>query len=188
MAIIAKNSRSYFFQKFTPVRKWKLESRRIRAYNRCDKWPFIVVGPSGQTLYLSGEYQNPENWAAQKTENATVLMARPQEGGKHDLLGRICTYIDENINQKLTLRSVAEQFHVSVSTITQMFQRKTGETFHQYLTRQRMDAARELIRCGTALEDVGRMVGYTDHSTFYRAFRQTFGASPRDYRRELMTR
>ena len=43
-----------FFQKFTPVRKWKLESRRIRAYNRCDKRPFIVVGPSGQTLYLSG--------------------------------------------------------------------------------------------------------------------------------------
>ena len=161
-----------------------MSKEKDNAENR----PFIVVGPSGQTLYLSGEYQNPENWAAQKTENGTVLMARPQEGGKQDLLGRICTYIDENINQKLTLRSVAEQFQVSVSTITQMFQRKTGETFHQYLTRQRMDAARELIRCGTALEDVGRMVGYTDHSTFYRAFRQTFGASPRDYRRDLMPR
>ena len=150
--------------------------------------PFIVVGPSGQALYLSGEYQNPENWAAQETENATVLIARPQENGKQDLLVKICGYIDENINQKLTLRSVAKEFQVSVSTVTQLFQRKTNSTFHQYLTRQRMDAARELILCGTALEEVGRMVGYTDHSTFYRAFRQTFGASPREYRREIMTR
>ena len=149
--------------------------------------PFIVVAPNGQSLYLSDEYKNPENWAAKKTEKATMLMARPQDSRKQDLLNQICAYIDENLSQRLTLRRISAQFQVSVSTITQLFQRRTNGTFHQYLTHRRMEAARELIRCGTAIEEAGRMVGYTDHSTFYRAFRQTFGASPREYRREIMT-
>ena len=45
--------------------------------------------------------------------------------------------------------------------------------------------ARKLIFQGRTLESVGREVGYQDHSTFYRAFRQTFGMSPREYRKTL---
>ncbi len=104
---------------------------------------------------------------------------------RQNLLGRITDYVDAHLTEKVTLKEVAEYCGVSVSTITQLFQKKAGTTFHQHLTQRRMEAAMTLIRSGTPLEEVGKCVGYGDHSTFYRAFKQHFGVSPREFRREL---
>ena len=53
---------------------------------------------------------------------------------------------------------------------------------YKFLTERRMAAAVELIQQGVPLEEVGKRLGYTDHSSFYRAFRKQFGMSPRDYK------
>ena len=101
---------------------------------------------------------------------------------KQELLIRIASFVDNNLDQPMTLQIVARRFGVSVSTVTQLFQRRAGLTFHSFLTQRRMAAAVELIGQGVALEEVGRQVGYGDHSSFYRAFKQTYGLSPRDYK------
>lgn len=100
------------------------------------------------------------------------------------LLGKISVYVDVHLTEKVTLKDLADHCGVSISTITQLFQKEGGTTFHQYLTQRRMEAAMALIRSGTPLEEAGRLVGYGDHSTFWRAFRSTIGMSPRDYWRE----
>ena len=105
---------------------------------------------------------------------------------KKFLLDQITAYIDANLAEKITLKMIAGQFSVSVSTVTQLFQQKARITFHQFLTSRRMGRARTLILQGTPLEMVGRAIGYRDHSTFYRAFRQTFGLSPREYRKSMI--
>ncbi len=101
------------------------------------------------------------------------------------LLNNVFAYVQSDLSRKIVLRDVAEHCGVSVSTLTQLFQKQLGITFHQYLTQQRMEAARDMIAQGLPLEDVGRKLGYSDHSTFYRAFRHTYGVSPREYRRTL---
>lgn len=103
---------------------------------------------------------------------------------KTTLLDQITAYVEANLEEKLTLKNVADHFGVSVSTVTQLFQKKADQTFHDYVTECRMNAARKLILKGWQLETVGREVGYRDHSTFYRAFRQRFGVSPREYRKQ----
>ena len=105
--------------------------------------------------------------------------------GKRPLLEQIAMYIEENAGKKLTLKGTASHFGVSVSTVTQLFQKKSQTTFHGFVTQCRMEKARKLICQGRTLESVGREVGYQDHSTFYRAFRQTFGMSPREYRKTI---
>ena len=101
---------------------------------------------------------------------------------KQDLLEGIIAYVDEHLEGRITLQMVAEHFHVSVSTVTQLFQHRTSTTFHGFLTERRMAAAEVLIRDGVPLEEVGKRVGYTDHSSFYRAFRQFHGVSPREFK------
>ena len=101
------------------------------------------------------------------------------------LLAKITAYVQSHIATQITLKQIAAHCGVSVSTITQLFQKRMGLTFHQYVTHCRMEAACQLIGENIALEEVGRQVGYTDHSTFYRAFKQTFRMSPREYRRSL---
>jgi len=94
--------------------------------------------------------------------------------------------VEANLAEKITLKMIADRFSVSVSTITQLFQKKTKTTFHHFVTDKRMERARDLISQGLPLESVGKEIGYRDHSTFYRAFRQTFGISPREYRKSTV--
>lgn len=102
---------------------------------------------------------------------------------KNMLLEKITTYVDGNLTEKITLRDVAEHCSVSVSTVTQLFQKVLNTTFHAYVTQRRMGAAENLIQDGVPLEEVGRQIGFQDHSSFYRAFRHNYGMSPREFRK-----
>ena len=116
--------------------------------------------------------------------NQTQTRERPMTTKrKGELLENITIYVDANLEHRITLQMVADHFHVSISTVTQLFQRRAGITFHTFLTERRMALAEKLIAGNLPLEEVGRRVGYTDHSSFYRAFRQTYGVSPREFRR-----
>ena len=120
------------------------------------------------------------------TNGEKNIPARPNTTQKrNNLLQQIIGYVRSNLSCRITLQQAASHCGVSISTVTQLFQKKVGITFHQYVTRCRMEAARQLIYTDMPLEEVGRQVGYTDHSTFYRAFKQTFGMSPREYRKDL---
>ena len=105
---------------------------------------------------------------------------------RKNLLEQITAFVDANLEKKITLRMIASQFSVSVSTVTQLFQKKSDTTFHAFLTSRRMERAVVMILRGEPLESVGKQLGYQDHSTFYRAFRSTFGLSPREYRKRKL--
>lgn len=102
---------------------------------------------------------------------------------RKNLLEQITVFVDANLEKKITLKMIANRFSVSVSTVTQLFQKKSDTTFHAFLTSRRMERAVVMILRGEPLESVGKKLGYQDHSTFYRAFRNTFGLSPREYRK-----
>lgn len=109
-----------------------------------------------------------------------------RQHSQEQLLEGICTYAREHMAQKITLKEVARHCGVSVSTVTQLFRKLQNDTFHNYVTKLRMEQAENLIREGVALEEVGRQVGYTDHSSFYRAFCQIYGESPREFKRSIV--
>ena len=105
---------------------------------------------------------------------------------RKNLLEQITAFVDANLEKKITLKMIANRFSVSVSTVTQLFQKKSDTTFHAFLTSRRMERAVVMILRGEPLESVGKKLGYQDHSTFYRAFRNTFGLSPREYRKRRL--
>ena len=133
-------------------------------------WEAVVMGNTVQLLtYLR---------RAAEDRNTVPLPAE-----KPDLLERVMAHMEQNLSRKLTLGEIARQFYVSESTITQLFRKKMGVSFHRCLTQRRLIAAKSLIEGGAALEDVGRQVGFADYSSFYRAFRQEYGICPRQYRK-----
>ena len=58
-----------------------------------------------------------------------------------------------------------------------------GVSFYHWVTQRRLIAAKLLIEEGKLLEEVAETVGFTDYSSFFRAFKQEFGISPRQYRK-----
>lgn len=109
--------------------------------------------------------------------------AVPLRVEKPELLDQVLIYVEEHLAEKITLADVAKHFWVSQSTITQTFRNKMGVSFYRCVTQRRLIAAKTLILQGLPLESVNEKVGFTDYSTFYRAFKQEFGISPRQYRK-----
>ena len=118
--------------------------------------------------------------------NEKIRKERPSTAQrKNAMMKKITAYVDNHLNERITLNIIAAHCGVSVSTVTQMFQKQADVTFHDFVTNRRMVMAEKYIKEGFPLEQVGKMVGYQDHSTFYRAFRQYFGISPREFRCRL---
>ena len=73
---------------------------------------------------------------------------------------------------------------MSQSTISQTFKNKLGVSFYRCVTQRRLIAAKSLIIEGAPMESVSQKVGFSDYSSFYRAFKQEFGISPRQFRKK----
>ena len=60
--------------------------------------------------------------------------------------------------------------------------RELGKSFSEILLEQRMERAAALLR-GTdlSIEDIAAMLGYSNNSNFYKAFREYYHVSPREY-------
>ena len=101
---------------------------------------------------------------------------------KPELLDKVMAYIEQHYAEHITICDIAHKFYVSDSSISHHFKQKMGISIHHYVTQRRLISAKNLIAKGMALEQVASHVGFTDYSAFYRAFKQEYGISPRQYR------
>ena len=147
-------------------------------------------------LFLAGvqeaEQQNA-GWEAAVMGNTLQLLTQiwratavPSMPSMHveapELLDRITAYIESHYAGSITIGDLSRVFYVSSSTISHLFRQKLGVSFYRYVTQRRLIAAKTLIEQGHLLESVANQTGFADYSGFYRAFKQEFGISPRQYR------
>lgn len=111
------------------------------------------------------------------------LYAKPLEAEKPELMDQVLAFVELHLSERITLADTAHHFYVSESTITQTFRKKMGVSFYRCVTQRRLISAKALIERGLPLEAVAEQVGFSDYSSFFRAFKQEFGISPRQYRK-----
>ena len=99
------------------------------------------------------------------------------------VLRRIREYIDDNIDQRISVELLAGLAKLSVCYFVRAFKQSTGITPHDYLIRQRVEKTKQLLS-GTdmPLSEIALTAGFADQSHFARRFRQHVGMSPRHYR------
>ena len=61
--------------------------------------------------------------------------------------------------------------------------KKMGISFYRCVTQRRLISAKKLIESGMSLESTAELVGFSDYSSFFRAFKQEYGISPRQYKK-----
>ncbi len=82
----------------------------------------------------------------------------------------------------VTLKDIAEHFHYHPNYISALLHRETGRKFTEILLEKRMERAVLLMKNTTlSIEEISTMLGYSNHSNFYKAFKEYYGVTPRDY-------
>ena len=92
-------------------------------------------------------------------------------------------YIDFHLDDVITLDAIAEQFHFSPYYFHRMFSIIVGKTFAVYVRERRLlRACRQLSETNLSVLNIGINCGYDSAQSFSRAFKDSCGLSPRDYR------
>ena len=87
-------------------------------------------------------------------------------------------YISRHVNEELTLDGLAERFYVCKYHLSHTFTKEVGVSLHRYITLRRLLMARQLLSTGMAAGQVSSTCGFSDYTSFYRAFKAEYGISP----------
>ena len=104
-----------------------------------------------------------------------------QKNGK--TIRDIKNIIETQYMEELSVNKIAEAVYLSPNYMSLVFKRETGETISDYLTRKRMDVAKELLqKTDSKILDIANMVGFQDASYFSKVFKKHTGVHPQKYR------
>jgi YesN/AraC family two-component response regulator len=95
------------------------------------------------------------------------------------------TYIERNLNKRVTLDDAADYADISACYLSRMFRRTLNINFVTYLTARRMELAKEMLaQTERSITDVAREFSYSDLNYFCKSFKKQFGMPPSEYRRQ----
>ncbi|CAG7655873.1 helix-turn-helix domain-containing protein [Paenibacillus allorhizosphaerae] len=103
--------------------------------------------------------------------------------GKTTHAQKAMAYIEEHLGGDVGLAQVAKHVHLHPSHLSEVFKKETGMTFGDYVTKQRMRRAMEILSVSPAkVSEVAAEVGYEDVKYFGQIFKKYTGKTPSEYR------
>ena len=113
----------------------------------------------------------------------TCIQADLNRGNKNQnlALDNVFTFIHTHLTEDLSLERLEKEFYVSRHHLIRQFKLRTGQTVHQYIVKARLDRCRSYIEQGQAITEVYRKGGFSSYNHFFRAFKQEFGMTPKQY-------
>jgi AraC-like DNA-binding protein len=94
-------------------------------------------------------------------------------------------YVEHHYGEDISVQDIAQSTGLNPSYFGKVFKEATGKTPQQYLIGHRMAKASELLKLTSmSIAEVGSEVGYPNQLHFSRAFKNVFGLSPREWRKQ----
>ena len=95
---------------------------------------------------------------------------------------RVCDYIHDHLNSDMAVADLARVVNLSPHHFSMRFKQTLGIPPHQYVLRERIDAAQRHLAAGhMTLSEVALSLGFSDQSHFSRAFRKVTGTTPKRF-------
>jgi AraC-like DNA-binding protein len=103
-------------------------------------------------------------------------------------LGEVLSYMENHLEEEITVPQLAAIAHMSESTLTRRFKKVLGRSPTAHLIRLRIDRARQLLgNPDMNITEISLACGFADSNYFSRRFRTAAGCSPRQYRNASRT-
>lgn len=94
-------------------------------------------------------------------------------------------YIETHISEKISLDAMAKELGYSSYYLSSKFQKETGENLNQYINRQKIEQAKNLLRAHSlSAADISERLSFSSPSYFAAIFRKFTGMTPSAYQQK----
>ncbi len=174
-------------------------SRRLQAMDAACNLLYMVIPmlPDGDKIISQIFADDPEgfrciykkrttgeiiSWMLQLRNGLCETLQNRKQNYKSRIVANVQKYIRENLNKKLTLNEVAALFGFSPNYLSQLFSRYTDCSFVEYITREKVAAAKKMMTAGNEkVYEIAENLGFESAFYFSKVFKKLEGCSPRDY-------
>jgi Response regulator containing CheY-like receiver domain and AraC-type DNA-binding domain len=165
-----------FRQDFSQALYSGLKSRRISVHELFDDEKSVALeSRAGDSLADLG------SWVRYSLDSFEKELDELDRTGT--VFERATRYIDRRVGEELSCAAIAEKVEVSPDHLSRLFKKETGLPLSEYVIRQHMRIARELLeKTSLPVGEIASRVGYTNFSHFSETFKRTEGVSPSQYR------
>ncbi|WP_158084397.1 helix-turn-helix domain-containing protein [Marispirochaeta aestuarii] len=99
---------------------------------------------------------------------------------------KIIAYIDDHLQEDISLNSLAELVGFSTSYISKIFKENIGINYIEYLSKKRIEKSKLLLKDTIFnIKEIGFRVGFNNIQTFLRTFKRHEGITPGQYRENI---
>lgn len=131
----------------------------------------------GESLGTALAARLVQNYAVSKPEFKANGLSQSQ-------LARVVDYMQANLAQDLSILDLATLTHMSESHFSRSFKQSTGISPYQYLMKQRVERAEQLLKQQKVpIKDIALDCGFSNQTHLTRVFRKMTGIPPKAYRK-----
>lgn len=116
-------------------------------------------------------------------DSAFGLARKERTLRQHHLINRIASYIADQLPASMTVKQLADRFHISAGHLSVLFKKETGQTISDFVKSLRMNKAKELLQDPTIrIYEVSERIGFQTPAYFTYQFKKYEGCTPQEYR------
>jgi two-component system response regulator YesN len=146
----------------------------------------------GQQILFTGMFRfktldEVESWLKTVVHNAISAIADNRNHLTHMQIVKAMAFIEEHYaDEGISLQELCRHVLMSTSNFSLVFKQHTGATFVEYLTRVRIEKAKELLQFSSLkFYEIATRVGYGDPNYFSILFKKQTGLTPSEYKDKL---
>lgn len=130
-----------------------------------------------------------KNWIFNMLKSMNELMLKNSIPEKRDVVEEAKKYMSKNFTRNVSLNEISERFFINPYYFSQLFKKKTGENYQNYLIHLRVDRAKKLLEeTDLKIYEICELVGYTDINHFNKLFERVIGIKPSEYKKGIEKR
>ena len=135
---------------------------------------------TSESNLIRGSRQHMMKFAVEYANYLTELRKSISRG----ILADVENEIKEHFAENISLRYLGDKYHINSSYLGQVFRKKYGMSFKNYLTNYRIkEAAKQVIGTDKKINQIAEDVGYKDSDYFIHKFIEIKGCTPSKYRK-----
>lgn len=144
----------------------------------------VLGDHSFMQLYARKTLDDVRLWLEEICLALVDLLAEKRTKVSQSQMEAAVAYIHSNYaDEQLSLQQVCNHIYMSMSYFSALFKPHTGETFVEYVTRYRLDKAKEMLAASQLKTyELAAKVGYSDPQYFSVIFKRNTGMTPKEFR------